>query len=349
MQEAYRSALLAKLASGEFTFEEVPVCLCGTPGGISLAHGDRFGIAIGVLGCPACGLLRTSPRLAAKDLPAFYESDYHGLHFGLERPAAATTLFRRGQGAAIYAFCAESLGSPRTRDRLSVVEIGAANGAVLREFASAAAADGIHVEVAGCEYSSAYAEAARELGTNVLAGGVETLVGIGLRPDLVIMSHVLEHFPDPVLDLQQVKSLLQPETLVYVEVPGLLTIHTKREYEYEFGQYLTLAHTYHFTLATLVETMGRAGFRLVRGDEEVRALFVPAPDQGSTAGDVVVAPSPPRAGRLAQTVAYLNRLDKSPALRAKRIVARARPLARVTARRLLGERGTRVVKRMLRR
>lgn len=351
IQKEYRSALLRKLADGELAFEEVPTCLCGARGGVPLAHHDRFGIPIGVLGCPQCGLLRTSPRLAAGDLPAFYESDYHGLHFGTKRPSPGTSLFRQGQGARIWAFASPDLGSWQRRHGLEVVEIGAGTGSVLRELAAAAAADGVEVKTVGCEYSSAYASAAGELGTEVRAGGIETLVDTGLTPDLLIMSHVLEHFPDPLRDLQLVRDLVQPETLVYVEVPGLLTIHAKPHYGYEFGPYLTLAHTYHFTLATLVDAMEGAGFQLVRGDEEVRSLFKTKSGaelrQGGEANGMTA-----KSARLPEIRSYLRWLDRSPEMRARRALLRARRspslLAGRAVRRILGERGYGAIRRLIR-
>jgi len=351
VQKAYRSTLLRKLAEGEFAFEEMPSCLCGSTGGLSLAEHDRFGIPVGVLGCQECGLLRTSPRLAAKDLPAFYESDYHGLHFGTDGPTAATALFRRGQGAAIWQFVSGELTARRTADRLQVVEIGAGTGSVLRELAAAATADGIAVESVGCEYSSAYASAGRDQGTEIRAGGIETLVDTGLNPDLVIMSHVLEHFPDLLHDLQLVKNLAQPQTLVYVEVPGLLTIHTKPHYDYQFGRYLTLAHTYHFTLATLVEAMKRASFVFLRGDEEIRSLFGMASPIGPSQTTGVANESPRTVSRLSELQSYLRWLEHSPRMRARRAILRAvrmpGSLATRIARRILGERGISAVRRLL--
>jgi SAM-dependent methyltransferase len=350
VQEVHRAAVLAKLATGEFTFEEVATCVCGASEAVSVAREDRFGIPVGVVACAACGLLRTSPRLAEAHLSAFYEIDYHGLHFGVERPDVRTVLVRRGQGAAIYAYCRSDL--PRRAGRpIRVVEIGAGSGAVLRELQAAAAADGVQVEATGCEYSAVYAEAARGMGTDVRAGGIEALLDIGLQPDLLVMSHVLEHFADPTRDLELVHRLVGPETVVYVEVPGLLTIHHKPQYDYRFGQYLTLAHTYHFTLDTLTDTMERVGFHRLRGDEEVRGLFALAADGSPPSPGVQRGSAIERAARLPRLLAYLDALERSPRLRARRTLLRTRRTARRAAsgaaRALLGERGTRAVKRLI--
>lgn len=256
IQRESRDAFLAR----GYRFEEVS-CICGATAGTLIADHDRFGIPVGVILCSTCGLARTSPRLAAEHLPEFYEDHYHGLHFGIREPSAHVSLFRKGQGAQIERFL-------RIRGRaVRVAEIGAGTGQVLREFEAAYSGP---VAATGCEYSAAFVKAGRKAGTDLLHGGPETLEG---EFDVVILSHVVEHFPDPIADLETIRKLGHDQTLFYVEVPGLLTIDDKPEYDYSLERYLTLAHTYHFTLTSLSATMARAGFILDKGDERVRTVF----------------------------------------------------------------------------
>jgi SAM-dependent methyltransferase len=264
-----RSQVLAKLAAGEYRLERVVRCLCGSADSVPLADHDRFGIPVGVVLCSVCGLARTTPRLAAANLASFYETDYHGLHLSVRRPTPDEILFRRRPEAAIHPFLADLLPP----GPLSVADVGAGSGRDLRAFAEAVAGP---IRVIGCEYSEAFAAAGRAAGTDIRHGGPETLTEFAPY-DVVIMSHVVEHFPDPISDLAAIRALGHDRTLFYVEVPGLLSIDRKPDCAYRLDQYLTLAHTFHFTLETLTATMNRAGFGLARGDEEVRAAFTPAP------------------------------------------------------------------------
>ena len=178
-------------------------------------------------------------------------------------PEPNTALFRTGQGTEIYQHMRPFLDA----GTLHVAEIGAGTGQVLREFGRAAEAAGHDVNLIGCEYARSFVAAGRELGTDLRQGGIEALAG-ETPPDVFIMSHVVEHFADPAAELQQCGEVSRrPGTLVYVEVPGLVvgTLHAKTEYEFELSQYLTLAHTYHFTLSTLVHAMARADPPLDRG------------------------------------------------------------------------------------
>jgi SAM-dependent methyltransferase len=313
IQGRARSRLMGKLADGTYRLEDVVSCLCGGVDSRALASHDRFGIPVGVVLCTDCGLARTSPRLAAAHLGAFYEHDYHGLHFGIEDPDPSTALFRRGQGNAIHALLSAELAPGRLR----VADVGAGTGQVLREFAD------VHgdIEGVGCEYSTAFVSAGRRAGTEMRQGGPEVLDG---PFDVVILSHVVEHLPDPVADLAAVRSLAHERTLFYVEVPGLLTIDRKPEYAYSLAQYLTLAHTYHFTRETLAATMARAGFVEVLGDETVRSVY---------RSGLITEPMPDRATGITiqSSLARLNR----PSIRIRGLAWRLRQVLAITAKAVL--------------
>lgn len=266
VQSSARHRVLTKFATGDYPLENVPRCLCGAAGGIPLANRDRYGLPVGVVLCAACGLARTTPRLAADALPEFYEEDYHALHQSVETPKAGTALFREGQGKAIAQFVSDFLPS----GPISVADIGCGTGQVLRELEAALGTG--RVIAAGCEYAASFVEAGRAAGSDIRHGGPETLLE-SAPFDLVILSHVVEHFPEPIDDLGLIRRLGHANSVFYVEVPGLLTIDQKREYAYRFDQYVTVAHTYHFTLSTLASTMSRAGFTLIDGDERVRSIF----------------------------------------------------------------------------
>ncbi|HEX5579195.1 MAG TPA: class I SAM-dependent methyltransferase [Candidatus Limnocylindria bacterium] len=308
--------MLSKIASGEYPLEAVPRCVCGASGGIELAGHDRYGLPVGVLLCATCGLARTSPRLAAEVLGRFYQEDYHALHQSVETPEAGTALFREGQGRAI----ADYLGDRPPLGSIRVADIGCGTGQVLREFQAALGPE--RVTAAGCEYAAAFVEAGRAAGSDIRQGGPETLLG-SAPFDVVILSHVVEHFPDPVADLELIRRLGNERSLFYVEVPGLLTIDQKAEYAFRFDQYLTLAHTYHFTLSTLAATMARAGFTLIEGDERVRSIF-----RSAEPTEPVIDPS--IAVRVLESRANLGRLSNrargAPVLLRQRLAALARRL-----------------------
>jgi SAM-dependent methyltransferase len=332
VQHRFRDAFLAKISTGEFEYERAERCLCGSTGGIELAAHDRFGIPVGTVLCESCGLCRSDPRLAKRDLPSFYNEIYHGLHQGVAEPDPSTALFRAGQGAAIHSYVQDLLPDGDLR----VAEVGCGTGIVLREFQEAAVDRG--VALVGCEYSEAYVAAGIASGTDIRLGGPEVLRAAAPF-DLVILSHVVEHFPDPVEALISIRALGHRDTLYYVEVPGVMTIHRKAEYGYRFERYLTLAHTFDFTRATLTATMARAGFSLLRADERVRSVF--------RAGEVGIPADDPSTA--VEILDYLRWLDASLHMRMVRARRGARLLIGRTLRRVVGVRYYAKARRWMRR
>jgi SAM-dependent methyltransferase len=316
VQEEFRRSLVEKLATGAYRLEIVDACLCGSREAVGLLTRDRYGIATGLVICESCALARTSPRLATEHLPSFYENEYHGLHQGVREPSPETALYMTGQGEQIATFLGELLPPGAIR----VADIGCGTGQVLREFV--AAMGDREVRAAGCEYSSAFARVGRGAGSDIRQGGPETLVE--LAPfNIVLLSHVVEHFPNPVAEMEAIRRLGDDGTLFYVEVPGILTLDTKAQYAYRLDQYFTLAHTYHFTLGTLEATMSRAGFKLVRGDEGVRGAFLRT------------APSNPEidGGELESVLAYLRQLS-GPRARLRQVWPQSRQFLAAYARHL---------------
>ena len=334
VQESYRKQFLEKLSDGRYYLEDVPTCVCGSENSQPVMTGDRFGLPVGMVVCTECGLLRTTPRLAAECLPKFYEDDYHGLHMGTPEPPPGQALFKSGQGSRIYEF----IGPRVTGPSLNVIEVGCGTGTVLREFEVAARADGRTVSSTGCEYSDAYVAEGRRLGTNVLHGGIDALEGTPV-PDVIIMSHVLEHFADVRSELAKLRGLAGPGTLFYIEVPGVFAIHRNKTYDYELGKYFTLAHTYHFTLATLRKCLADAGLEVLNGDERVACIARAAAIDGNAIP-----------GAYAEMVSYLDQLSASSWHRLRKAALHTRRTSRRLAARLVRtvarEAGVRTIRRL---
>ena len=71
-----------------------------------------------------------------------------------------------------------------------VAEIGCGPGGILKVFQEKG------YEVRGCELDRRCVEFSNKQGVPTLGGGVEALADAGIRADLVILSHLLEHLHD---------------------------------------------------------------------------------------------------------------------------------------------------------
>lgn len=260
-----RDRALEKLTSGEYTLETV-ACFCGGARFRILAEVDRYRLPVQTVLCLDCGLLGTNPRMDQESYARFYADDYRPLYEGAQDDLKRSYAGALGESKKLMAFIKPHL-PPRPG---SVMELGANMGATLSLFQQAG------WEARGADYGRAHIEAGRALSgvRGLEVGGVERLQQMNVKADLFILQHVLEHFLDLPGQLSIIRSLIKPDGLLYVEVPGLYD-WVPGNCSGDFLGYLQNAHTYHFTSATLDYVMGCAGFRRIAGDEYIRSAYAP--------------------------------------------------------------------------
>jgi len=237
-----------------------------------VAEMDRFGLPFKSKICCNCGLIMTTPRLSEKFLPDYYREFYTALVLGREDMRQLIHLVHGKQGKMIYDFCRPTL---RMLDKknLTVVEIGCASGQNLSQFSLKARADGIDCRLVGCEYSQHFKKYGREkLRIRYIIGGLADLIREGVSADVLILSHVFEHFVDLKAAKKQLQQILVPEGLLYVEVPGVMDLQNKFEYKCDFIFYRVHSHIYDFSLTTLRNVL-YPEFSLIEGTELCQALF----------------------------------------------------------------------------
>ncbi len=102
----------------------------------------------------------------------------------------------------------------------SIMDIGCGNGCLLHHAREAG------WQVRGMELSAAAAEAIREdQGIEVdVANFLEYDNESGERYDVVVLRHVLEHLPDPILAMQKIAALLKPGGLALLEFPNTRSV-----------------------------------------------------------------------------------------------------------------------------
>lgn len=271
--QAKRDEFKQKIENGEIKTETVDVCQCGSHDLEQIAAMDRFGLPFGAYICKDCGLLVTSPRMTSDALPYYYDNYYHTLNYGHLHMHEQQALFMLGQGEKIY-----NIIKPHLKGKsVDVLEIGAGTGNVLKELKEAAKNDDTEIIETGTEYSSdCLAECAKN-GVKAIYGDLDTMLEKDGKFDLIILSHVFEHFIGLKDELDKIKRLLRPEGLLYIEVPGLLNINNINTYNFDFLEYLIHAHMYNFCEASLRNIVEKEGFTALSINEKVEALFTMKP------------------------------------------------------------------------
>jgi len=210
--------------------------------------------------CLRCGLVSVHPLPRSDELRSLYLDD------------AVMQQYREAHGRAYVMGDLEP--EPHLGRRLEVLEgylggpgrildVGAGSGVFL------ALARSRGWDVAGIELSRPAVQAARErFGIELVHGPMEENNFPNAAFDAVHISHVLEHFLDPLQALGEIRRVLRPRGVLVVEAPN--------EFDDFFGNTRSLLgrprqpyevpspHTYFFTPWTLRGLLARAGFRTVR-------------------------------------------------------------------------------------
>jgi SAM-dependent methyltransferase len=216
------------------------VCvLCGAS---AASHWRREG-DWSVYRCDGCGLLRTWPLPEAAYLARAYEDpEYHKQRSVLERQAWDQ------RGAEILALF------PHRPKRL--LDFGAGQGDLVRTMRSAG------IEAEGVEPS----ELARATARSV--HGLELWESLGTGPeidggfDTITAIHSLEHVPDPLATLRELRRALMPVGHLLIEVPHAgsfdMRFPTRRRVLLDLP-----LHLHHFTPEILGRLAEEAGFEVV--------------------------------------------------------------------------------------
>ena len=250
-----------KIKDGEYVFEDVP-CLCGKKDSILIGTCDRYGLSVHTHLCKHCGIMWTSPRMTEGSLKGFYEVDYRPIYVG--HPQTPDLFFKKQirHGKKIHEYV-ESCIKKSSMNQLKVFDIGCGAGGTLLPFKE----NGWLTY--GCDLGGEYLIRGKEEGLILEHGDLKSLSQHG-PANLVILSHVLEHFSNPINSLNEISELLTEDGYIYIEVPGIFKIHSTYV---DILLFLQNAHLYHFTLKTLSSVMTQVGFKLIKGDERICALF----------------------------------------------------------------------------
>lgn len=189
--------------------------------------------------CQSCGLVYQTPRPTLDEMRQFYASQYWQQDWRGIKHDAPTQASPRAQ--AVVEWVQNSLPANGF-----AIEVGCGDGGII-----AHVAEKCGCEVLGIEPSTEQAVAARErLGIPIVCGDIES-ASPDKPADVVILSHVLEHFHDPRLALQRC------------------------------GTWLAKEHLYYFSRQSLCRLIAESGFEVVRCEEPEDVVRLIARKQSS--------------------------------------------------------------------
>ena len=200
--------------------------------------------------CPGCGLLRLHPQPNGATLSAAYPDEY-APHVRPGISGWAKGVLERRSARLL----AEHLATPRR-----VLDVGCATGDLLLAIRSRGNPD-----VTGVETSSAAVAAARKRGLDAVQGEITDADFSDGAFDTVLVSHTLEHVPDPLAFMREVRRVLVPDGAVILWLPNADSVEARFFGRYWMG-YDAPRHLTTFTVGTLGSLLAASGFRI----EEVK-------------------------------------------------------------------------------
>ena len=243
-----------------------------------IAEKDRYGLPVETLLCKHCSLVFSGSYFSDE-----YASEYYGsiaITFK-QTGVSLKELFEQrsgpnGHAVKRWAYLKDSISQSSYNNIQTVVEIGCSDGANLYPYHK----DG--KEVHGFDFDTKRIAEGKRHGLSLHHGDIHTAIDLGLKADLVVLSHFVEHLVDIDVFLGFLKKIMKEGALLYVEVPGLqfyncLKSNTKTIDGHGGGNnllaHLQVEHNFFFELKTLSCFFTRCGFSLVKGDEIIRSVF----------------------------------------------------------------------------
>jgi 2-polyprenyl-3-methyl-5-hydroxy-6-metoxy-1,4-benzoquinol methylase len=246
--------------------ESVRCNLCGADDTLHVAEIE----GLHIVKCRQCGLVYVNPRYRQQQLQEIYTEEYYdhdGINNGLE-------FF----GYDNYVDDEENIKTTFAK-RLSTIERYASKGRLL----DVGCATGFFLDLArNCgwtvvgsevsEFSARYA--GQTLGLDVRLGTLEQLGFQSEAFDVVTMWDVIEHVPDPLAELSEVRRILRDGGVLSIITPdvGSLVARVLGARWEEFRR--VREHVYFFSRRTMREALRKAGFRVLRTEYADKVFYL---------------------------------------------------------------------------
>jgi 2-polyprenyl-3-methyl-5-hydroxy-6-metoxy-1,4-benzoquinol methylase len=208
-----------------------------------VARGRERRLTLTTVGCRDCGLVYHNPVIEDRDRlqAAVSHRQWHTGEAGLSRQLRKLEKRWNLQWPLI-----QTVFKPGGR----VLEIGCGLGLVGGRLKSQGA------QVWAVEPDPEQAAYARDhFGLTVFTGRFEEAVLPDAPFDLILASHVIEHFPEPLAFLRQVRIYAHPETRLFLETPNILAPKVS------FRRLFSPAHNFYFAPRTLSWLLTKAGWQ----------------------------------------------------------------------------------------
>ena len=252
------------VAREKYTFKSTK-CICGADDDLIVSRNDRAGVEFPTVICRNCGLIRAKEYFSDDDAADFYANHFWRIENDLDEGAIEDPdeVFEnlRVSGITKSNLIKKYMGSSDKKP--IVVDVGGRIGGILYNFLP-----DCHVVLA--DYFQPYLDYARKKNIETVFGGLESIT---FKPDVIILSHVVEHWTNFENEIQNLIKIQKPnQTLTYLEFPGIDSLKTGRRDADLLGD-IYFPHVHYFASYIIEDVMSRHGFEKVYLDSEIKGIF----------------------------------------------------------------------------
>lgn len=245
-------------------FFEERACLCLNDNKESLFDIDRYNLKTKVSLCNYCGLVYANKVLPKIKLIEFYSSDAYrffynfiGNNRGLNEDAYVDD--EVNDKKSIHNSLKLIKKKFKNNKNQTVLELGCGYAQLSRSL-------NIKGRLVAIDYSKKAIDYLNKKNIEAYQGGIEILKKINLKYDLIILSHVVEHFYNFYDELAEIIKYLNKNGIIYIEVPNL-------DSKYNLDQ-IQNAHNYYFTENTLIFNCSKLGLSSEHFDPKVNQIHL---------------------------------------------------------------------------
>ncbi len=240
-------------------------CLCGGKDDILLSQTDRHCVDFITVVCKNCGLIRAQDYYRNEDVEDFYKNFYRTESYSENfKKLSPYDMFERQKKDSRFRYELLNKYKIKPLNNIKVVDLGGGVGGILEHFCE-------NNEKYLLDYFEPYLKYAETRGIKSIKGGLDK---INFKPDIIILSHVIEHWNNFNYEIEKLIKIQKiNETLNYIEFPGIDSIKKGRREGDVLGD-IHVPHVYYFSSYVFENLMNRYGFEKIYLDSLIKSIFV---------------------------------------------------------------------------
>jgi hypothetical protein len=239
-------------------------CLCGVKDDLDISHYDRYSVQFNTVICKNCGLVRASDYYKTENVSDLYQNHYREIMSNDETYLTPGNFFEKQVKDSITKFNVIKNESNVDLNNLKILDLGGGAGGVLHHFKNTK-------ELYLADYYDPYLDYAKTKGISIIKGGLNNIT---FKPDIVILSHVIEHWNDFETEIKNLIKIQKiNQTINYIEFPGIDSLKLGRR-QGDFLDDIHIPHVYYFTSYVFENLMNRHGFQKLYINSNIESLFI---------------------------------------------------------------------------